>query len=165
MEEEVPSLPLEPYAVHYGLLLCCNNSWQRIERRDLMIPFVLLTFTFSTLLGDCSGLNRFALHRLMCLNAWPTGSDTIRRCWSGPGLAGGGVSLWDWALRLLCSSSTQCGSKPPPNCLQKIVSCWMPLDSDVEFQLLFQHHVYLDPAMLPTMMIVDWTSETVSSLN
>ena len=28
----------------------------------------------------CGGLNRFGPHRLMCLNAWPTGSGTIRRC-------------------------------------------------------------------------------------
>lgn len=25
-------------------------------------------------------LNRFGCHRLMCLNAWPTGNGTIRRC-------------------------------------------------------------------------------------
>ena len=37
----------------------------------------------------CRGLNRFGLHRLMCLNAWPTGSDTIMRC----GLVGIGVAL------------------------------------------------------------------------
>ena len=34
-------------------------------------------------------------HRLMCLNPWPTGSDTIRRC----GLVGDSVSLCRWALR------------------------------------------------------------------
>ena len=28
-------------------------------------------------LGLCSGLNRFGLYRLMCLNAWPVGSGTI----------------------------------------------------------------------------------------
>jgi hypothetical protein len=27
---------------------------------------------------------------------------------------------------------------------------------------LFQHHACLDAAMLPTMMIMDWTSEAVS---
>jgi hypothetical protein len=37
----------------------------------------------------CGGLNRFGLHRLMCLNAWLMGSSTIRRC----GLLGGSVSL------------------------------------------------------------------------
>ena len=40
--------------------------------------------------GKCGGLNRYDPHRLMCLNAWPVGSDTIRRC----GLVGGSVSLW-----------------------------------------------------------------------
>jgi hypothetical protein len=29
-------------------------------------------------------------------------------------------------------------------------------------QLLLQHHVSLDTAMLPAMMIMDWTSEPVS---
>ena len=37
----------------------------------------------------CGGLNRFGSHRLMCLNAWPTGSDTIRK----RGLVGVGVVL------------------------------------------------------------------------
>jgi hypothetical protein len=35
------------------------------------------------------GLNRNGPHRLMCLNTWPMGSDTIRRC----GLVGESVSL------------------------------------------------------------------------
>ena len=38
---------------------------------------------------------KYGPHRLMCLNAWPIGSGTIRRC----GLVGVGVSLWVWALR------------------------------------------------------------------
>ena len=42
----------------------------------------------------CGGLNRFGLHRLMCLNAWPKGNGTIRRC----GLVGESVSLWGWVL-------------------------------------------------------------------
>jgi hypothetical protein len=29
-------------------------------------------------------------------------------------------------------------------------------------QLFLQHHVSLDAAMLPNMMIIDWNSETVS---
>ena len=29
---------------------------------------------------ECGGLNRFCPYRLMCLNAWPIGSGTIRRC-------------------------------------------------------------------------------------
>jgi len=57
----------------------------------------------------CRGLNRFGSHRLMCLNAWPSGNGTIRRhglvgvgvallewvwpCWSGCGLVGVGVAL------------------------------------------------------------------------
>ena len=30
--------------------------------------------------GKCAGLNRSGPRRLMCLNAWPIGSGTIRRC-------------------------------------------------------------------------------------
>ena len=29
---------------------------------------------------ECGGLNRFGLHRPVCLNVWPIGSDTIKRC-------------------------------------------------------------------------------------
>ena len=35
------------------------------------------------------GLNRYGPHRLMCVNAWPVGSGTIRRC----GIAGVSVAL------------------------------------------------------------------------
>ena len=37
----------------------------------------------------CGGLNRFGSHRFMCLNVWPLGDSTIRRC----GLVGVGVAL------------------------------------------------------------------------
>ena len=49
----------------------------------------------------CGGLNKNGPQRLMCLNAWPIGSGTIRKCC----LAGVGVallekvSLWRQALR------------------------------------------------------------------
>jgi hypothetical protein len=36
-----------------------------------------------------SGLTRYGPHRLLCLNAWPMGSNTIRRY----DLIGGGVAL------------------------------------------------------------------------
>ena len=61
----------------------------------------------------CGGLNRFGLHRLIYLSAWPIGSGTTRRC----GSVGVGVALLEevchcgggpWGL--LCSSYTQCGS-------------------------------------------------------
>ena len=80
MEVELPSLPPEPYVVPYGPLLCCDNSCQKRERSDMMIAFLVLTFSFSTLLGDSSGLNRYGSHRRRCLNVWPTGSDTIGKC-------------------------------------------------------------------------------------
>ena len=37
----------------------------------------------------CGGLNRNGLHKLMCLNVWPIGSGTIRRC----SLVGVGMTL------------------------------------------------------------------------
>jgi hypothetical protein len=42
----------------------------------------------------CVGLDRNGLHWVMCLNAQPVGSGTIRNY----GLVGGSVSLWGWAL-------------------------------------------------------------------
>jgi hypothetical protein len=40
-------------------------------------------------LSVCGGMNRFGLHRLMCLNAWPTGSGSVRKY----GLVRVGVTL------------------------------------------------------------------------
>ena len=40
---------------------------------------------------EWNGLNRFGPHKLMCLKAWPTESDTIRRC----GLVEVDVALWE----------------------------------------------------------------------
>jgi hypothetical protein len=31
-------------------------------------------------LGPCGGLSRYSPHRLLCLNAWPIGSGTIKKC-------------------------------------------------------------------------------------
>ena len=45
-------------------------------------------------------LNRNDRHRLMSLNAWPIGSDTIRRC----DLVGGSVSLLGVDFEVSCSS-------------------------------------------------------------
>jgi hypothetical protein len=45
--------------------------------------------------GNSDGLNRNGSHSLMCLNAWPIRSGTVRRC----GLVGGSVSLWGQASR------------------------------------------------------------------
>ena len=44
--------------------------------------------------SNCSGLNRFGPHRLMCFNAWFIGSDIIRRC----GLIREDVALLDEVL-------------------------------------------------------------------
>jgi hypothetical protein len=45
--------------------------------------------------AHCGGLNRYGPDRLMCLNAWPIVSGTVRRC----GLFGGSVSLWGQNFR------------------------------------------------------------------
>ena len=70
--------------------------------------------------GKCGGLNRYDPHRLMCLNAWPVESDTIRRC----GLVGGSVSLWRQSFDVIYTQAT-----PSDNLLL------LPSDQAVEFQL------------------------------
>ena len=111
--------------------------------------------------GWCGGLNRF--DRLMCLNAWPMRRGTIRRC----GLVEVYVVLLGivchcigglWGL--LCSGFAQCGVQFP-GCLWKAVSfCYLQIKmSNCQF---LQHRVCLKAAMLPTMTIMDWTSETVN---
>jgi hypothetical protein len=57
----------------------------------------------------------------MCLNAWPMGSVTFRKC----SLVGVGVALLEEVCQcgdglrgLLCSSSIQCGTQSRPSCLQ-----------------------------------------------
>lgn len=42
------------------------------------------------MVGVCDGGNRYAPHRLMCLNTWPMGNGTIRR----NGLVGVDVLCW-----------------------------------------------------------------------
>jgi len=62
----------------------------------------------------CPGsLNRFGLHKLVCLNALLIESDTLRRC----GLVGGSVSLWVWALRSFAQVS--------PREFHPNSSCWL----------------------------------------
>ena len=65
-------------------------------------------------------------------------------CWSRCGLVGGSVSLWRWALWFF-SSFTQCDSQ--------LSSCC--------FWSRCRQHICLGTAMVPVMMIMDWTSETV----
>lgn len=76
----------------------------------------------------------------MGLNAWPPGSDTFWRC----GLIGGNVSLTGQALR-------GPGAQAPPS-VKESFSC---LPSDQGSWLLLRHHVFLEAAILPVMMIMD----------
>lgn len=103
--------------------------------------------------NDCSGLTRYDPHRLMCLNAWPIGSDTIRWC----GLLRIGVAL----LEKVC----HCGDGLWGPML-KLHPVWESL-----FLAAFrsgyktstpQHRVCLHAAMVPAKMVMDWPSENVS---
>jgi hypothetical protein len=81
--------------------------------------------------------------------AWSMGSGTIRKC----GLAGIGVALLEKVCHcvgrlegLLVLELCPVPKRPSTGCLQIKMQ---------NSQLLLQHHVYLDTAMLPAMMIVD----------
>jgi hypothetical protein len=97
----------------------------------------------------CSGLNMYGLDRLMCFTVWPIESGTIRRF----DLVRIGVALLEevchWELALTSSLSSVTVSS---HCR------WVQI---LNSQLL-QHHVCMHATMLPTMTIMDKTSETVS---
>lgn len=40
-------------------------------------------------------------------------------------------------------------------CDPETVCSWLPVDQDIELSQLFQHHVCLDTAILPTMTVMD----------
>lgn len=54
--------------------------------------------TIILLLSDCGGLNRYGTQRLMCFNASPIRSDTIREC----GLVEIDVGLLDEMCHYAC---------------------------------------------------------------
>ena len=58
---------------------------------------------------------------------WPMESATARRY----GLVGGSTSLWGQALRSYAQAPLH-RREPPPGCLWKTVSSWLPTDQDVE---------------------------------
>jgi hypothetical protein len=96
--------------------------------------------------------------RFMCLNAWSTGSGIIRRC----GLIREGVALFEevyhyvgrlWGL--LSSGCNQQGTDLLPGFRWKTVLFCCFFDQDVELLAPL-------PLLLPTMMIMDWTSEMAS---
>jgi hypothetical protein len=81
-----------------------------------------------------SGLSRFGLYILMCLNARPTGSDSIRSCILG----GIGVAFLEEVchcevdFKVLCSSYTYCRRGTLPGFLQKRRHFfWFPSDQYV----------------------------------
>lgn len=85
----------------------------------------------------------------MCLNACLIRNGIIRRY----DLVGGSLSLWGQALRSPMFKLCIVWHTVSFYCLQIKMQ---------KSQLLLQHHVCLDAAMLPTMIIMDKTSETVS---
>jgi beta-glucosidase/6-phospho-beta-glucosidase/beta-galactosidase len=64
-----------------------------------------------------AGLNRFGLHSLTCVNAWPMGTGTIRRY----GFVGVDVSLWGWALKSPSAQTLPKWKRPFPGYLHKTV--------------------------------------------
>jgi len=89
--------------------------------------------------------------------AWPMGSATSRRC----GLVGESVSLCRPAMR---ASSVQALPNEEEICSYLVTVAASLFLGCIRIKILnnLQHHVYLDSAMLPTMIITDWTSETLS---
>jgi hypothetical protein len=70
-----------------------------------------------------------------------------------------------FGVLFLSSSSTHCEREHPPNCPRMPVSpgclCQIKMQN---FQLLLQHHFFLDVAIFPAMMIMYQTSETINQL-
>jgi hypothetical protein len=88
----------------------------------------------SVLDPNCSGLNGYGPHRFMCLNAWPTGSDTIKRCvrvrigvtFLEETYQYRGSGLWGLlGLKLLSLPKR-------PSCWLPAEDPWVPLNQDVE---------------------------------
>jgi hypothetical protein len=111
------------------------------SRREIFSIIIL----FSLLKAEdiiCGGLTMF-----------DPGSGIIRRCGRSP--CWRSCVTMAVGFEVLCLSSFQGGRDPSPNCLHKTVSCysiWLMIQNS---QLLLQHHVSLDTAMLPAMMIMD----------
>ena len=79
-------------STHFGTLM----FWE-ILQMIYMIDYTSENWSFG-LLNCCGGSSRYSPYRLMCLNAWPKGTGTIRH-----GVVGGNVLLWGQALRSLSS--------------------------------------------------------------
>jgi hypothetical protein len=81
--------PLSP------LWLSCILSGDKSGSVGTQCPFQCEMAKTLRDLEHCGGLNRFDSQRFMCLNPWPIGNVTFRKC----GFLKGSVSLWGWALR------------------------------------------------------------------
>jgi hypothetical protein len=79
----------------------------------------------------CAYVNSYDLHRLMCLNAWPMGSGTIRRC----GLIGGGVALLAKYVTVRQGFEVIYMLKLWPVWIT-VVSSWLPSEHDVGLSAL-----------------------------
>ena len=97
----------------------------------------------------CGGSNRFGSQRVVRLNAWSQG---VARLGNVALLEEGHYdSVGGFDVSYIFSSG-QCGIVP-------FCCLWIKMENS---QLLIQCHACLDAAMLPIVMIMDGTSETVS---
>ena len=90
----------------------------------------------------CGDLNSTGSHRLICLNAWPIGSGTIRRC----GFIGG---VWpSWRLGIMVEGGFEVSyAQAKPSVAHTLLL--LPEDQDVELSAPF-------PAYLPTCCYTSW---------
>jgi hypothetical protein len=86
------------------------------------------------------------------------GNDTIRRC----GLVGVGVASLEWMWPCWRKYVTMGVSfETLLLAAWKTVFSWLPLDQDIELSAP-SPYTCLDTAMLPALMLMDLTSETIS---
>ena len=126
-------------------------SWESLKRLWLSH---LCSFKASRRLAAtaCGGLSRKGPYRLLCWNAWPIGSGTIRPCWNGCGFIGGSVSLCRRALRSPMLMLHLYGKQSPSAACRSRCRT-LGSSSTISACML---------TMLRTMMIMDQTSKTES---
>jgi len=103
---------------------------------------------YNLIMLSCGGLNRYGLHRPMCLNVCPTRCNTIKRC-----------DLTEVCVVLL-EEVCYCGDELCGLIYAQAVSHCLSIK--MQSSQLSQHHVCLDEVMCPAMTIMNYTSETVS---
>ena len=136
---------LNSFTLWLNLILICG---ERLWTINLLIRGGILVIHYG-------GLNRYGLYRLACLNAWPIGSGTIRRC----GLIG---QVWDcWRKCVTMGAGFQVSyAQAMPSVAYSLL---LPVDQSTQTpQLFLQHHVCLYAIVFSVTMIIDGTSKTES---